>query len=132
MATSWSSKLRDWGGLLPSELLSDDVTMQREGKGCVGIRLVAQFAMPDDGPIILETFASLARHGYAMSVRCWRCERRVEINLAAFPEDMAYVGRHFQCRCGERCRPTIRKAGWASGATGAARLPACADATSTS
>lgn len=33
---------------------------------------VAQFVMPDNGPIILETFGSLARHGYGMNFRIRR------------------------------------------------------------
>jgi hypothetical protein len=73
--------------------------------------------MPDDGPIILETFGSLARHGYRMDVHCWRCGRSVAIDLSAFPQDMSYIGRQFRCRCGEQCRPTISRAGWASGAS---------------
>ena len=74
---------------------------------------MAQFVMPDDGPVILETFGSLAHHGFEVSVHCWRCQRWAEIDLGAVPAEMAYVGRQFRCRCGERCRTTIRKAGWA-------------------
>jgi hypothetical protein len=65
---------------------------------------MAQFAMPADGPIVLSTFASLARHDYRMDVHCWRCERWVTIDLAALPSEVSYVGRRFRCRCGERCR----------------------------
>jgi hypothetical protein len=49
-----------------------------------------QFVMEPDGPIVLETFGSLARYGYAISVHCWRCERLVEIDSSAFPADMSY------------------------------------------
>jgi hypothetical protein len=46
-----------------------------------------------DGAIFLSTFASLARHGYRMDVHRWRCQRWAEIDLAAFPPEMPYVGR---------------------------------------
>jgi len=62
-----------------------------------------------EAPIILSTFGSLARHGYRMDVSCWRCERSVTIDLAAFPADLSYIGRRFRCPCGERCWPTISK-----------------------
>jgi len=65
--------------------------------------------MTADAPIVLSTFGSLARHGYEMSVHCWRCQRWVEIDLAAFPSEMPYIGRRFRCACGERCRPSISK-----------------------
>jgi len=88
--------------------------------------------MTADGPIVLSTFGSLARHGYRMDVHCWQRQRWAEVDLAAFPPEMPYVGRWFRCRCGGRCRPTISKAGWASGATRPAKLPACAVDTPTS
>jgi hypothetical protein len=55
-------------------------------------------AMTADGPIFLSTFASLARHGYEMSVHCPRCQRSVEIDLAAFQPEPSYIGRRFRCR----------------------------------
>ena len=59
-------------------------------------------------PIVLSTFGSLLRNGYEMSVSCWRCERRVSIDLAAFSPEASYIGRRFRCTgCGERCTPTI-------------------------
>ena len=62
-----------------------------------------------DAPIVLSTFASLARHACEMSVNCRECERWATIDVAAFPPELSYVGRQFRCSCGERCRPTISK-----------------------
>jgi len=40
--------------------------------------------MTADGPIILSTFGSPARYGYRMDVHCWRCQRWIGIDAAAF------------------------------------------------
>jgi hypothetical protein len=65
--------------------------------------------MTAEAPIIIATFGSLVRHGYRMDVHCWRCERSVTIDAAAFPAELSYIGRRFRCSCGERCCPTISK-----------------------
>lgn len=57
--------------------------------------------------IVLSTFGSLVRHGYGMDVLCWRCERSVTIDAAAFPSELSYIGRRFRCSRGERCCLTI-------------------------
>ncbi len=68
---------------------------------------MAQLAMAEDRSIVLSTYGSLLRNGYRMDVTRWRCERSVQINLAAFPSDMSYIGRQYSCRCEERCWPSI-------------------------
>ena len=46
--------------------------------------------MTAEQPIVLSTFGSLVRHGYRMGVHCWRCERGVTIDAAAFPPELSY------------------------------------------
>jgi hypothetical protein len=49
---------------------------------------VEQACMTLDGPIVLSTFASLARYGDRTDVHCRRCQRWVTIALAAFPPEL--------------------------------------------
>lgn len=50
------------------------------------------------------------------------CQRWVEMDLAAFPPELPYVGRQFRCARGERCRPTISTPLPAPASTGAPPL----------
>jgi len=46
-----------------------------------------------------------------MDVHCWRCERNVMIDLAAFPAELSHISRRLWCTCGERrCRARSRLA----------------------
>jgi hypothetical protein len=65
--------------------------------------------MPAEQPINIATFGSLVGYGYPMDVSCWRCERSVTIDAAAFPAKLSYIGRRFRCSCAEGCWPTISK-----------------------
>ena len=65
--------------------------------------------MTPEQPIVLSTFGSLVRYGYRMDVHCWRCERSVTIDAAAFPPQLSYFRRRFRCSRGERFWPTISK-----------------------
>jgi hypothetical protein len=64
--------------------------------------------MSDNGPINLETFGDLLRHGFQLTGHCRSCGVFRDIDLAACPADRPYVGARFKCRdCSGRVDITL-------------------------
>jgi hypothetical protein len=64
--------------------------------------------MSDNGPINLETFGDLLRHGYKLTGFCRQCGVHKDIDLTATPAERPYVGTRFKCRaCSGRVDITL-------------------------
>lgn len=60
------------------------------------------------GPINLQTFGDLIRHGYKLTGFCRQCGVHKDVDLTALAAERLYVGARFKCKaCGGRVEITL-------------------------